>query len=104
MPSKDGRGRDRISKVGPALTFALREGLFALEQIERELYGMMDFPCSHFRGDSVEQVMLEDQGQWTKYYHALCRRGGTPGLQLLRPGPVLPDQQQGTGCAPPPAG
>ena len=26
-----------ILKVGPALTFALREGLFALEQIEREL-------------------------------------------------------------------
>lgn len=57
-----------ILKVGPALTFALREGLFALEQIERELYGMMDFPCSHFR-EILEQVMLEDQGQWTKYYH-----------------------------------
>ena len=57
-----------ILKVGPALTFALREGLFALEQIERELYGMMDFPCSHFR-EILEQVMLEDQGQWAKYYH-----------------------------------
>lgn len=57
-----------ILKVGPALTFALWEGLFALEQIERELYGMMDFPCSHFR-EILEQVMLEDQGQWAKYYH-----------------------------------
>ena len=35
---------------------------------DRELYGMMDFPCSHFR-EILEQVMLEDQGQWAKYYH-----------------------------------
>ena len=48
-----------ILKVGPALTFALREGLFALEQIERELYGVSDFPCSHFRA-VLEQAMLED--------------------------------------------
>ncbi len=57
-----------ILKVGPALTFALREGLFALEQIEQELYGINDFPCSHFRA-VLEQVMLEDRSQWTKYYH-----------------------------------
>lgn len=57
-----------ILKVGPALTFALREGLFALEQIEQELYGINDFPCSHFRA-VLEQVMLEDQSQWAKYYH-----------------------------------
>ena len=57
-----------ILKVGPALTFALREGLFALEQIERELYQVNDFPCSQFRA-VLEQAMLEDQGQWAKYYH-----------------------------------
>lgn len=57
-----------ILKVGPALTFALREGLFALEQIERELYAMHDFPLSCFR-ETLEQVMLEDKGQWAKYYH-----------------------------------
>lgn len=57
-----------ILKVGPALTFALREGIFALEQIEQELYGVNDFPCSHFRA-VLEQVMLEDQSQWAKYYH-----------------------------------
>ena len=57
-----------ILKVGPALTFALREGLFALEQIERELYTVNDFPCSHFRA-VLEQVMLEDKSQWAKYYH-----------------------------------
>lgn len=57
-----------ILKVGPALTFALREGLFALEQIERELYAMHDFPLSCFR-ETLEQVMLENKGQWAKYYH-----------------------------------
>lgn len=57
-----------ILKVGPALTFTLREGLFALEQIERELYGINDFPLSHFR-DTLERVMLTDDGQWRKYYH-----------------------------------
>lgn len=57
-----------ILKVGPALTFALREGLFALERIEQELYGVHDFPCSHFRA-VLEQAMLEDSSQWAKYYH-----------------------------------
>lgn len=57
-----------ILKVGPALTFALREGLFALEQIERELYALHDFPLSHFR-QTLEQVMLADNRQWVKYYH-----------------------------------
>lgn len=57
-----------ILKVGPALTFALREGLFALEQIEKELYGVSDFPCSHFRA-VLEQAMLSDKSQWAKYYH-----------------------------------
>ena len=40
----------------------------ALEQIERELYTMHDFPLSRFR-ETLEQVMLEDKGQWAKYYH-----------------------------------
>ena len=57
-----------ILKVGPALTFALREGLFALEQIERELYAMNEFPLSHFR-DTLERVMLENDSQWAGYYH-----------------------------------
>lgn len=57
-----------ILKVGPALTFALREGLFALERIEQELYTVRDFPLSHFRA-ALEQAMLEDESQWRKYYH-----------------------------------
>lgn len=67
-----------ILKVGPALTFNLREGLFALEQIERELYSVSDFPCSHFR-NTLEQAMLEDKHQWVNYYH-----GGVPQKRYAR--------------------
>ncbi len=67
-----------ILKVGPALTFALREGLFALEQIERELYAMRDLPLSHFR-ETLERVMLENTSQWVNYYH-----GTTPQKRYAR--------------------
>ena len=56
-----------ILKVGPALTFALREGLFALEQIEGELRALNGFVPSEFRAN-LEQVMQDDRGQWAKYY------------------------------------
>lgn len=67
-----------ILKVGPALTFALREGLFALEEIERELYGVQDFAPSHFRA-ALEQAMLEDDSRWAGYY-----RGGTAQKRYAR--------------------
>ena len=54
-----------ILKVGPALTYALREALFALSMIEKEL-----FPSekrAHFRS-VLESVMLEDDKNWKKYY------------------------------------
>ena len=57
-----------ILKVGPALTFALREGIFALEQMEQELAKIHHFTVSDFRW-ILEQVMLEDTGHWKKYYH-----------------------------------
>ena len=56
-----------ILKVGPALTFAAREALFALSHIEDEL---IDDPAQ--RSDYikvVEQVMLENPKNWQKYYH-----------------------------------
>lgn len=55
-----------ILKVGPALTFAAREALFALSHIEDEL---IDNPAqrSQYR-DVVEGVMLEDPSSWKKYY------------------------------------
>ncbi len=56
-----------ILKVGPALTFALREGLFALECVERELRGRTDFVPSHFRR-TLEEAMIGDRRHWDKYY------------------------------------
>jgi D-tagatose-1,6-bisphosphate aldolase subunit GatZ/KbaZ len=59
----------RILKVGPALTFSAREGLFALEGIERELCGE---GLSDFRA-TLERVMREDDRYWKKYYHGTPR-------------------------------
>lgn len=57
-----------ILKVGPALTFSMREGLFALEQIERELYSYNDLILSEFRA-TLEKEMLKNDIYWAKYYH-----------------------------------
>lgn len=57
-----------ILKVGPALTNAAREGLFALESIAAELPGV---ECASFRGELLA-AMEEDDGYWKPYYH------GTP--------------------------
>ena len=62
-----------ILKVGPALTFALREGIFALEQMEQELAKMYHFTPSDFRW-ILEQVMLDDTVHWKKYYHGNLQR------------------------------
>lgn len=55
-----------ILKVGPALTFALREALFALESIEKELIPEKD--CSNL-ADTVERQMLLHPENWVKHYH-----------------------------------
>lgn len=55
-----------IIKVGPALTFALREALFALNMIENELIGN-DAERSHFR-EVLESEMRRDPKHWEKYY------------------------------------
>ena len=57
-----------ILKVGPALTFAVREGLFALECIERELFSDTEAPLSGFRA-VLEASMLRDDKYWRKHYH-----------------------------------
>ena len=54
-----------ILKVGPALTFAAREGLFALSYMERELIPeekQAKFP------EVLDRVMLENPGNWEVYY------------------------------------
>lgn len=58
-------GHFAILKVGPALTFALREALYALENIEREL--LPAGQCSNLRA-CLEQTMVAQPNFWQKYY------------------------------------
>jgi len=55
-----------ILKVGPALTFAFREAVFALAMIEKELYPAGE--CSDLIG-TLETVMLENPAHWRTHYH-----------------------------------
>ena len=55
-----------ILKVGPALTFALRDGLFALGQMEKVL--IQEEKRVNFE-DVLEKAMLENPGNWKKHYH-----------------------------------
>lgn len=57
-----------ILKVGPALTFALREALFALENIEKEMYTGQSAELSEFRS-VLDRQMIEKPGNWQKHYH-----------------------------------
>ena len=57
-----------ILKVGPALTFALREALFALENIEKIILRGSGTALSRF-SEVLETVMLEKPGQWNRHYH-----------------------------------
>ncbi len=55
-----------ILKVGPGLTFALREALYGLDQIAAFL-----FPAARERtlAEVTEAVMREEPANWAKYYH-----------------------------------
>lgn len=63
-----------ILKVGPGLTFALREALFALDAIEAELVPAGE--RSNLR-DVLEAAMLADPSHWRGHY------GGSPEEQRL---------------------
>jgi D-tagatose-1,6-bisphosphate aldolase subunit GatZ/KbaZ len=67
-----------ILKVGPWLTFAMREALFALESIERELLAGGGATPSCLR-EALEEAMVEHPSHWTSYY-----RGGEAELRLAR--------------------
>ena len=54
-----------ILKVGPGLTFALREALYALEDIERETIGASG--SSQLKA-TLTQVMHEEPDYWLPYY------------------------------------
>lgn len=55
-----------ILKVGPALTYGLREALFALSFMEKEL--VPEEKRADFI-ETLEQVMLAQPGNWQKHYH-----------------------------------
>lgn len=57
-------GHFAILKVGPALTFALREALFALEAIADAAPGIETPGLA----EAVERAMLENPGYWQAYY------------------------------------
>lgn len=56
-----------ILKVGPGVTFALREALWALDAIEREWLG--EDRASRLRQIAVERMQAEPR-HWAKYYHS----------------------------------
>jgi len=57
-----------ILKVGPALTFSLREALFSLAMIEEELIAFKpEFEPSRLL-EALEETMIEDPSHWEKYY------------------------------------
>ena len=66
-----------ILKVGPALTFGLREALFALSKMEAELVPAEE--RANFI-EVLEETMLANPANWAKHYHgdekqlALCRK------------------------------
>ncbi len=64
-----------ILKVGPGLTFVLREALYGLDAIAEEL-----FPGQRPRSlrATMEAVMLADPANWDRYYH------GSPAERALQ--------------------
>jgi D-tagatose-1,6-bisphosphate aldolase subunit GatZ/KbaZ len=59
------RNHFAILKVGPGLTYAAREAIFALSRIEERW--IMDRPLSNIR-QKLEEVMLAKPGYWDEYY------------------------------------
>lgn len=55
-----------ILKVGPALTYGLREALFALSMMENEL--VPEEKRANFI-QTLDKVMLENPDNWKKHYH-----------------------------------
>ncbi len=78
-------GHFAILKVGPGLTFAAREALFALDAIEREW-----LPADRRAGvrDALERAMREDPRYWQRYYE------GSPDEQRLARAYSLSDRSR----------
>ena len=67
-----------ILKVGPALTFAFREAVFALALVEEDWLGGRGATLSVIR-EVLERAMLARPEHWRKYYH-----GDEAALRLAR--------------------
>jgi len=52
----------RILKVGPELTYALREGLFAIDYMLEQFIEMGGFV------EAIEKAMMDNPANWEKYY------------------------------------
>lgn len=66
-----------ILKVGPELTFALREALFALAHIEEEMLAVAGIAEPSRLRAVLEKTMCDKPGNWNKHYH------GTPAEQAF---------------------
>jgi D-tagatose-1,6-bisphosphate aldolase subunit GatZ/KbaZ len=55
-----------LLKVGPGLTFALREALYGLDRIAAAL---ADLPEEETLRAAMERLMLRESTYWAKYYH-----------------------------------
>jgi D-tagatose-1,6-bisphosphate aldolase subunit GatZ/KbaZ len=63
-----------ILKVGPWLTFAFREAVFALSAIEREMFaGRKALRLSKVR-EVLDRAMLRKPAYWRSYYHGDARQ------------------------------
>lgn len=62
---EDGVG---ILKVGPGLTYAMREALFSLAYMEEMILHGKEEEQSHFI-DVLEEAMLKEPKNWMKHYH-----------------------------------
>ena len=58
-----------ILKVGPWLTFAYREAVFALEAVEKEWLGAARGASLSGVSDALEAAMQENPSHWKNYHH-----------------------------------
>jgi D-tagatose-1,6-bisphosphate aldolase subunit GatZ/KbaZ len=65
-----------ILKVGPGLTFALREALYGLDDIAKFLFGI---PETETLRHAMEALLVKEPQYWEQYYH-----GDTNALHLQR--------------------
>ena len=57
-----------ILKVGPWLTYAFREAVFAMEFIEKEYLSRKKDVVLSYIMETIDQAMDDDPGYWEKYY------------------------------------